>query len=276
MQTKEGYFQGSKEYKLFYKSMLPDKPKAIVQILHGFCEYTRRYTRLIERLTKEGFAVFIHDHKGHGKSDGKRNHIMSLDTFAEDAYLLTKQIKDIYPDTPFFLIAHSMGSLVAQRYTIAHQDEITGLILSGSGTGTPPFPKLLEVFARIMVKIIPTLTGDAGIDPINISSDPESVKDYSNDPLINYKKGTIGMGIAMMDHYKEIKHKIGQIHIPVLLQRGKEDVMMIGESELFEDLTTKDKQLIYYDKAKHEVYQEIEEIREKVFSDLVNWINKHL
>ena len=127
-----------------------------------------------------------------------------------------------------------------------------------------------------MVGIFPKLTGNTGIDPYNISSDPNSVKDYMEDPLINYKKATLGIGKCMMDHYKEVKSKIHRIQIPVLLQKGEDDPMMIGTEELFDDLKIKDKQYIIYEGAKHEVYQEIKEIRDRVFSDLLKWIEDHI
>ena len=276
MEYTEDYFQGLGDYNLFYKSWSVTKPKAVIQILHGFCEYSRRYTNLIDHLVKENFVVFIHDHKGHGKSEGTRNHITTLNTFANDAHILTELILKKYPNVPLFLIGHSMGSLVAQRYAIRYQKELKGLILSGSGTSPPKFPKMLEIFTKIMVKIAPKLKGDAGIDPENISSDPESVEDYKTDPLIDYKKGTVGMGIAMMNHYSEIKEEIGKIQIPVLMQRGSDDVMIIGEKELFEDLKTKDKEFIVYENAKHEIYTEIKEIREKAFNDVTKWITSHL
>ncbi len=276
MEHLEDFFQGISDYNLFYKSWLVEKPKAVIQILHGFCEHSRRYSNLIDHLVKENFAVFIHDHKGHGKSEGTRNHITTLNTFVEDAHILTEQILKKYPNIPLFLIGHSMGSLVAQRYAIKYQRDLQGLILSGSGTSTPKFPKILEIFAKIMVKIIPKLKGDAGIDPENISSDPESVEDYKTDPLIDYKTGTIGMGIAVINHYSEIKEEIGKIQIPVLMQRGSDDVMIIGEKELFEDLKTKDKEFIIYENAKHEIYTEIKEIKMKAFNDVTQWITSHL
>ncbi|MHA1346631.1 MAG: lysophospholipase [Candidatus Heimdallarchaeaceae archaeon] len=272
----EDNFQGIGDYNLFYKSWLIDKPKAVIQIIHGFCEHSGRYANLIDHLVKENFAVYIHDNKGHGKSEGTRNHITTLDTFADDAHILTEQIMKKHSNIPLFLIGHSMGSLVAQRYAIKFQKELKGLILSGSGTSPPKFPKLLEIFAKIMVNIAPKLKGDAGIDPENISSDPESVEDYKMDPLIDYKNGTVGMGIAMMKHYSEIKEEIGKITIPVLLQRGSDDIMMIGEEELLEDLKTEDKEYIIYEKGRHEVYTEIKEIREKAFKDATEWINSRL
>ena len=60
------------------------------------------------------------------------------------------------------------------------------------------------------------------------------------------------------------------------MQRGSDDVMIIGEKELFEDLKTEDKELIVYENAKHEVYTEIKEIREKAFNDIAKWITSRL
>ncbi len=276
MEQTEGYFQGIGDYNLFFKSWLVKKPKAVIQILHGFCEHSRRYSNLIDHLVKEKFAVFIHDHKGHGKSDGTRNHITTVNTLVDDAHILTEQINKTYPNIPLFLIGHSMGSLAAQRYAIKYHEELKGMILSGCGTSPPKFPKLSLILAKIMVKFAPKLKGDAGINPDNISSDPESVEDYKNDPLIDYKTGTIGMGIAMINHYSEIKDEIGKIQIPVLMQKGSNDVMIIGEKELFEDLKTEDKEFIVYKNAKHEVYTEKEEIRAKAFNDVSKWITARL
>jgi alpha-beta hydrolase superfamily lysophospholipase len=79
-----------------------------------------------------------------------------------------------------------------------------------------------------------------------------------------------------MNHYSEIKEEIGKIQIPVLIQKGSNDVMIIGEKELFKDLKTEDKESIIYENAKHEIYTEIEEIREKAFNDVTQWITSRL
>lgn len=45
-----------------------NNPKAIVQIVHGMCEYKERYLDFINFLNKNGYIVIIHDLRGHGKS----------------------------------------------------------------------------------------------------------------------------------------------------------------------------------------------------------------
>ncbi len=273
MEHKEDYFIGGKNYKLFYQSWIPVNPKAIIQIIHGGVEHVGRYKHLVAYLTSKGFAVYGNDHRGHGKSEGRRNHIKSLDEFVEDCYLLTKIIQDNHKGVLIFVIGHSMGSLVAQRFAIKYQNELKGLVLSGSGTRIPPLPAILNVFARIMAKIWPTFKGPAGIIPEEISSDPESVEDYVNDPLINYKQATAVYGLSLIDHYKDVKDKISSIKIPVLIQKGELDTMVIDLDELITDLKgTKTTVKIYKD-SKHEMYTETKDKRDEAFSDLVGWLN---
>ena len=106
--------------------------------------------------------------------------------------------------------------------------------------------------------------------------DSESITDYINDPLINYQKATAAMGVTFMDHYKEIKSKIGEINLPILIQKEDLDVMVLGIEELDSDLQSKDKTMKIYKGSKHEVYTETKEKRSVAFTDLVNWLNDHL
>ncbi|MHA1198823.1 MAG: lysophospholipase [Candidatus Heimdallarchaeaceae archaeon] len=276
MEHIETNFTGGNNLQIYYQIFNLDKPKAVVQIAHGFAEHSGRYKKLIDALVEKNIAVYINDHQGYGKSEGKRNYIKSLDHYVADLHTITKMIRVRFPKLPIFLLGHSMGSFIAHRYAIKYQSEIKGLILSGSGTHVTPIPKVLQILARIMNKILPAFQADSGIKPEQISSDPESVKDYSNDPLIGYKTATASIGVCLMDHYREIKDQIGTISIPILLQNGENDTLMFDKETLFDDLKSKDKTLEIYKNAKHEVYTEIKEIREKAYSDLIDWINEHL
>ncbi|TET78455.1 MAG: alpha/beta hydrolase [Candidatus Heimdallarchaeota archaeon] len=276
MEHKQDYFVGGKNHKIFYQSWSPSNPKAIIQIIHGFAEHSGRYKYLIDKLTSANFIVYINDHRGHGRSEGRRNHIRSLTEFAEDCYKLTMIIRGAQPNLALFLIGHSMGSSIAQRYAIQHQAEIKGLILSGTGSKVQETPKIMVKLASIMSKIFPTFSGPTGIDPNNLSSDSKSVENYRNDPLINYKKSTAAMGMSMFKHYSEVKDKISSIKIPVLFQSGEEDVMMLDAEEIFEDLTIEDKTMKTYPNCKHEMYTESPQNKDLAINDLISWIITHL
>ncbi len=54
---------------------LPDgPPKAAVQLAHGMAEHSARYARLAAALTDAGYAVYAHDHRGHGTTGGEEDH----------------------------------------------------------------------------------------------------------------------------------------------------------------------------------------------------------
>ena len=48
-------------------ALVPESPKAIVQLAHGMCEHKERYLPFMEYLAGLGFLCVINDHRGHGK-----------------------------------------------------------------------------------------------------------------------------------------------------------------------------------------------------------------
>ena len=44
------------------------EPRAIVQVVHGLGEHSRRYLHLISALLDAGFVVVAGDHAGHGRT----------------------------------------------------------------------------------------------------------------------------------------------------------------------------------------------------------------
>ena len=46
-------------------SVVPEKPKAVVQLAHGMCEHKERYLPFMRFLAENGYAAFLNDHRGH-------------------------------------------------------------------------------------------------------------------------------------------------------------------------------------------------------------------
>ena len=114
-----------------------EAPKAIVMIAHGMAEHSGRYGRLAAALVQAGFAVYGHDQRGHGRSaeHGINGHYADQDGWSKvvsDLACINHHIRQQYPDTPIFLLAHSMGSYIGQAYLMQHSCSLQGAILSGS------------------------------------------------------------------------------------------------------------------------------------------------
>ena len=69
MKSSEHTFKAADGTNIFYRVFLPDAaPKAILQIFHGMAEHSARYADFAKYLTDNGIAVYVNDHRGHGKS----------------------------------------------------------------------------------------------------------------------------------------------------------------------------------------------------------------
>ncbi|HGL6486404.1 TPA: alpha/beta fold hydrolase, partial [Clostridioides difficile] len=114
------------------------KPKAVIQIAHGMAETAQRYETFAKVLTKNGYIVYINDHRGHGKTAKiieNVGHLAEKEGFrclVEDMYTLTNIIKKENEDLPIYLFGHSMGSFASQRYIMDYSNNLSGLILCGS------------------------------------------------------------------------------------------------------------------------------------------------
>ncbi len=113
-------------------------PKAILMIIHGMAEHGGRYQELARFLAQSGFETYAADHPGHGLtagsladrglSPGRRG----WETMLENARSLYTHIRKNKPDTPVYIMGHSMGSIIARHFTAVYPVYIQGLILSGT------------------------------------------------------------------------------------------------------------------------------------------------
>ena len=123
-----------------YYILVPEgvEVRGIVQLSHGMCEYFSRYTAFAKYLCGLGFIVCGNDHIGHGASVSRT---ADLGFFAardgwkylvEDVKHLTDLMQRRYPDLPYFLLGHSMGSLIARLYLLDYGEKLSGCILIGT------------------------------------------------------------------------------------------------------------------------------------------------
>lgn len=113
------------------------EPVGIVQLVHGFGEHSRRYLHMITAFMDAGYIVAADDHVGHGKTamdsgiwsdwGDKGPH-----TQMEDEYKLTSIVKETYPDLPYFLFGHSMGSFIVRDYLAKYGNGIAGATICGT------------------------------------------------------------------------------------------------------------------------------------------------
>lgn len=280
MKHQESDFLGLDQKSIYYQAWLPEEEaRAVLIIVHGFGEHSGRYKNVVNALESENIAIYGLDHRGHGKSEGKQNHVNRFSDYLQDLTTFEEIVKSKHPKTPLFLLGHSMGSLIATHFMAEHPDQkrYSSLILSGTGSDFGPgISKVTIYLAKILSFIAPKLSLPSNLDPNFISHDEKEVESYKADPLVNYEKITARLGGEMMGRTKKMPQAATNISIPTLIQIGSEDEAFSAESRqpLADAINNEDKKLIIYDGCRHEVYNEVK--KEVVLDDLKSWINKFL
>lgn len=278
MKTESGNIRAQDGTSIYWKGWVPDNsPKAMVHVIHGYAEHIDRYGNVVNEILPAGYAVFGTDHRGHGKSQGKRGHVKSFQEFIDDEKQFRRDvIRTRFPGIPYFVLGHSMGSLIAMNYVEQNAEEIKGLVLSGTGSqpGTD-IPKILLTLTKILSKILPAVHVKSPLPPEFISRDMAVVKAYIDDPLV-YNVITPRLAHEMNRYVVIGAQNAFKIKIPVLIQLGSRDTAFSGQKELFEMIGAKDKTFKQYEGLKHEVYNELVADRAKVLADLRSWLDRHV
>lgn len=138
---------------------LPDEGVAlrgVVQVSHGMAEHAARYAPLAERLTRAGFAVYAHDHRGHGRTAGdasRRGFFAEQNGWRavlDDLYAVGARAAGEHPSLPRVLFAHSMGAFIAQQALFEHGADYVGAVISGSSSGVSnPLAPIGRMIARL-------------------------------------------------------------------------------------------------------------------------------
>lgn len=116
------------------------EPKAVIQIIHGMAEYIERYHEFAEYLNQQGYLVVGHDHLGHGQSvDSTAPQYgyfgeKAVPSILADIHQVRQRTKSSYPDLPYFMLGHSMGSFALRNYLQNHGEGLSGVILMGTGS----------------------------------------------------------------------------------------------------------------------------------------------
>ncbi len=288
---------------------MPDgQPKGIIQLIHGMVEYIERYNHFAEYLASQGFIVVGHDHLGHGQSVrsvedwGYISEIAPARSLVRDIHKLRKLTSKRYPELPYFMLGHSMGSYLLRRY-LSHKGEgLTGAIIVGTGSEADVVTRsgLMLVRSTAQSKgwhyrseIIRNMTFGAaykkfdteGLDPEAswICSDPEIMKSYNSDDRCGFLFTLNGYEALLSTVlYVNQKQNIERIpkDLPLLITSGENDPvgnLGKGVKKVYQQYVKAeiwDTECKIYPEMRHEILNEIG--KEEVYADIVDWVERHM
>ncbi|CAN5183586.1 monoacylglycerol lipase [soil metagenome] len=269
----EGRFVGEAEVEIRWQAWLPaGSPRAAVVIAHGVSEHSGRYSHVAERLAGAGYATYGIDHRGHGRSGGDR---VLIDRFAyviEDLDQLVDLVAEQHPGMPRFLLGHSMGGGISIGYTLAYEEKLDGLILSAPLSNSDAATRVQRVASSLLSRIAPKL-GIFPVDSATISRDPEVVRAYDEDPLVDRRKLPARTVAELTEGVDDFCDRVPALGLPVLLMHGTADelVPFSGSERLFEAIGSQDKTFKRYDGLYHEILNEPEQ--DEVITDVLDWLD---
>ena len=307
--VKEEFYYDSRDgvSKLHAVRYTPDNDediRCVVQIVHGMSEYVERYEEFAQYLTSKGIVVTGEDHMGHGKSvgkDGKLGYFCEQDpatVLVRDVHRMKKATQTIYPDVPYVIVGHSMGSFIARNYMFRYGTGITGAVIMSTGM---PDKKLMTI-ARAVAALQKAFLGSRHVsETINkmvfgkynaeiinprtdfdwLSRDAERVDKYIEDHLCGFTFTVNGFATLfelVMRLYREDNLERIPKNLPVLLIAGTADpVGDYGRGvrktyEMLDSVGLEKLQMKLYEEGRHELLNET--IRSVVAQDIYQWIDE--
>ncbi len=248
--------------------------RGVVCLVHGLGEHSGRYAHVAEYLNQHGYAFLSFDLRGHGKSEGRRGHIDTYDTYLEDIDRLIQEARQRHPGLPIFLYGHSLGGNLVIYYALKRNPQINGIISTCPITYTE-VPPVKMLMGKLFYKLMPTFTMNNGLDHDGLSRDPSVVAMYNSDPLV-HTLISARLGLDMLNSGKWITENAHELRLPLLLMEGSADrlVSVEGTRELAQNSPAKFITYKEWEGGYHELHNDI--IKADVLEFMEKWLEDRL
>lgn len=276
--------------------------KAIVQICHGMVEYIDRYDAFAQYLCDHGYYVLGNDHLGHGESVQGKDYYGFFDKkygneiLIGDIHRLRHNTRKNYPDLPYFMMGHSMGSFLVREYIELYGKDLAGAIVMGTGSQ----PSAVLSAGKMLCRLTALFRGwnyrSNFIDNLAFGSynkqfepgrtdrdwltkDEKIVDAYRADPWCTFQF-TVNAYFHLFRciEFMQQKENIKKIPsgLPILLVSGACDPVGNNGKALtkirdeYNKYGIRDVEIKLYENDRHEILNETD--RETVYEDLLHWL----
>ncbi len=273
---REYHWLSSDGLKLFAQHWMPeDKPRAIINLVHGFKDHSGRFSAWAQKLNREGFGVIAVDLRGHGRSEGRRGYADRFDRYLQDTHVMCIRSHELFGDIPHFLYGQSLGGNIVTNYLITESNMPAAAIITSPWFTLAFKPALFtQMTASILRYLLPGILVKSDLDPNGLSHDPKIVEDYLKDPLV-HNKISPRLYFAIEEYGLKASRNIYKINVPLLVMHGSADpITSCKQTRSFVmnagNLTTYKE----WPGGYHELHNDT--MADDVFRFLVDWLNKQV
>ncbi|WP_041451243.1 alpha/beta hydrolase [Hoyosella subflava] len=277
MEHSESFFRGVYGTRINYSVWKPDRePVGIVVISHGLGEHAERYAHVAEEFNRLGLVVYAPDHRGHGRSGGRRLGLRTWRDYTADLHTMFAIARRHHTGVPAVLLGHSMGGTIALTYALDHPEGLSAVILSAPAiqlaTGTP---KLIVTLGKTLGRYLPFVPVEK-ISADDVSRDPVVVEQYKNDPLVHHSFVPAGLARHLVLTMEALPLRLSRLRVPLLVLHGSEDKLtaVAGSRSVPDLISETDCTLHVYSGLYHELFNEPE--KKQVLDDVIEWLEPRL
>ena len=296
---KNGYILGKKNLKLYYEKFIVNNAKASIVICNGFGEYTEKYYELIYYFMKEGYSIFIIEHRGQGRSqrlgiDDSQVNVEKFNYYVEDFKKFIDEI--VIADSnnkDLLLFAHSMGggigTIFLEEYTHYFRAAVLSSPMHEINTGKSPkiLANIISRGMKLYGKGIMYLPGQMPYrEEKKFPSRATSCKEryeYAFEKIKNNNSYHSGGSSALwyIESSKATrkivkKENASKVKIPVLLFQAEYDMYVIPRAQNKFATYAKNCEIIHVKDSKHESYFERDEIAFDVIDKIMLFYENNL
>jgi alpha-beta hydrolase superfamily lysophospholipase len=277
-----------------------EKHLGSILLMTGMCEHYERYEEFIYALNSNGYDVYTYDHRGQGKDyslnelgfiSDKNGHSLLI----SDALSAAEYIQKLHPSKSFFIIGHSMGSIIA-RILAAKVKNADGVIMISTAYDNSTLFYLGNIMVKLSLLFInhqakanlftkmlfraPRYNNEHSKTKFDwITRDVAVIGKYLNDPYCGY--------VCTFSFFKDLT-QLAYIAakksfllntpkaLPILILGGTDDPIgsfSKAQNKLFnfykQNHYLKVKKILYKD-CRHELLNELN--KEEITSDIITWI----
>lgn len=230
---------------------IPEEATAALIISHGWSEHAGRYAELGAWFASNGFEVHALDHRGHGKSEGRRGHVRGWHEYVRDLETLRSTVNHQYQ----YVLGHSMGGMITMLHLLQFPGAFKAAALSGPACDMSyQVPVIKKLLAATMSSVLPGLKIKSNVDPALVCGDPDVVASYANDPL-NHGVVSARWFSDYLKQIERVKEGAADIKTPIAIWHGEKDALVapwVGE-RLYDRLGCEPKQFEIVEGALHEI-----------------------
>ena len=274
MTYQETTFTSADGHSLFMRIWTPDRPvKALLVLVHGLGEHAGRYHHVVSAFLNEDYAIYGCDHRGFGKSSGKRGHYERFDDLLDDLDQIVTHARSDYPGQPLALYGHSLGAMIATHYLARHPAAVTAAVLSAPGYGPGPDLSPAKIrLSRMLARVAPGFTiNTGGSDSLQLSHDAEVQSAYAADPWC-HDQVTTRFATVSLQKAVEAQAMLPTLGLPILVILGDDDTV-VNRQAILDAVDQAGPNVTFRDyHTCHELHNELHELREPVLRETVAWM----